>query len=190
MPALDSLIQPLITYKYLLLLPVSIVEGPIVSIIAGFLCSKGLLSLFVTYPVLIMGDLLGDTMYYSIGRWGGRSFIHRWGRFIGVKEEKLLRTDNHFKNHGGKTLIFGKTQALGGVILVAAGLGKMPYLRFIWLNLVTTIVKSFLLLITGYYFGHAYRLIDHYFGLYGVITLLLITFAAIIYFLFGRKKKA
>jgi membrane protein DedA with SNARE-associated domain len=190
MPSLDSLIQLLVTYKYLLLLPVSIVEGPIISIIAGFLCSKGVLSLFVTYPVLIMGDLLGDTMYYSIGRWGGRGFINKWGKIFGIKDGKFLRTENQFKNHGKKTLIFGKTQAMGGVILVAAGLGKMPYLRFIWLNFVTTIVKSFLLLITGYYFGHAYRLIDHYFGLYGVITLLLITFAAIIYFLFGRKKKA
>jgi len=189
MPTLDSLIQLLVTYKYYLLLPISIVEGPIVSVIAGFLCSKGMLSLFVTYSILILGDLIGDTLYYSIGRWGGRPFIRKWGKFFRIQEDKLLHTENHFKRHAGKTLVLGKTQALGGIILVAAGLGKMPYLKFILLNLAVTLVKSFALLILGYYYGHAYKLIDHYFGIYGVAMLVLMTFGILFYFIFRRKKK-
>lgn len=193
MLALDNLIGLLEVYKYHLLFPVSVIEGPIISVIGGFLCSTGFLSVYWTYAVLIMGDMVGDTLYYSIGRFGGRPILRRWGKFLRFDEDRVIRTENHFKNHAGKTLLIGKTQAVGGIVLVAAGLSKMPFFRFLGFNLIGTSVKSLILLIVGFYFGKAYRLIETYLGYYAAIITALTLGILLVYFVFApayRKRRS
>jgi membrane protein DedA with SNARE-associated domain len=151
------------------------------------LCSIGLLNLIATYAVLVLGDLTGDSIFYSIGRWGGRPFIRKWGRFFGMKENKIEITEEHFKKHAGKTLMFGKTQPLGAIILTAAGLSKMPYFKFMWINLWVTLLKSLILILIGFYFGHAYMLINKYLGFYAATSTALAIIALIIYLLIRRK---
>ncbi len=186
---LENAIQLLITYKYVLLFPWAIAEGPIVSVIGGFLVSTGILNPYITYGLLVIADLIGDTIYYCIGRFGGRPFIHRWGNFFGINEEKLMKTESHFHHHAGKTLAIGKTQPWGMLVLIASGLSKMSYVRFMWLNLAVTIFKSLGLMVIGFYFGKSYALISEYFGLYGQITILLAVIIVVAYVVFFRKKK-
>jgi membrane protein DedA with SNARE-associated domain len=189
-PSLDSMVALLATYKYILLFPISIVEGPIVSVIAGLLCSTGVLSLPVVYAVLIAGDMVGDTLYYSIGRWGGRPFIKKWGYIFGLHENRVIAMENHFKNHPGKTLLVGKTQAIGGLFLAAAGLSKMSYPLFMWFNLIGTTVKSLILLLIGYSIGHAYKLIDKYLGYYAIIASVIFMAGIAICLLLKLRKKS
>ena len=189
MPSFDQIIALLTTYKYFFLLPISIMEGPVVSTIAGFLVSTGILNPFITYLILMAGDMLGDSIYYLIGRFGGRPFVRKWGRYFGLDENKLLRTEEHFKNHAKKTLFFGKTQAWGAVILAAAGLAKMPYPRYMWLNFLGSILKVFVFLLLGYYFGKAYTVLNQYMGLYTAISLVAIAMALTLYFILKRKRK-
>jgi membrane protein DedA with SNARE-associated domain len=186
--SLDSLVGILATYKYTLLFPISVVEGPIVSVIAGFLTANGIMNFITVYIVLICGDMVGDTMYYSIGRWGGRHFIKKWGHFFGVNENKVIKLETHFKNHAGKTLLIGKTQAVGALFLAAAGLSKMSYTKFIWFNLIGTSIKSLILLLLGYFLGHAYKLIDQYLGFYAIIASAILIAAIAAYFTIKRKK--
>lgn len=188
--SLDSIINLLSTYKYALLFPISIVEGPVVSVIAGFLSAHGFLNLFITYAVLIAGDIVGDTMYYSIGRWGGRPFIRKWGKYFGIKEDKVLKIEKHFEKHAGKTLLIGKTQAIGGLFLAAAGLSKMPYWKFIWFNFIGTIPKSAILLAVGFFIGNAYKVINNYLGYYAIIATAIFLLIIGVYFFFRSSKKA
>lgn len=187
--SLDNIIILLSTYKYFLLLPIATVEGPIISVIAGFLCSTGILNIAITYLILIMGDMLGDTFYYSIGRWGGRPFLRKWGHFFGLNETRLTKLDNHFKTHPGKTILIGKTQAVGAFFLVSAGISKMSYPLFMWYNFVGTLVKSMILLLIGYFAGHAYKLIDQYIGFYGIIITTLLAIIAITYYFIRKYRK-
>ena len=186
--SLDSLIVLLSTYKYFLLFPISVVEGPIISVISGLLCSQGIFSIPITYFVLIMGDMVGDTLYYSIGRWGGRPFIKRWGHFFGLNENRLIKLDSHFKIHAGKTILIGKTQAIGGFFLAAAGMSKMSYPTFIWFNFIGTVAKSMSLLLIGYFAGHAYKLIDQYLGFYAIIITTILVAIVISYFLIKKLR--
>lgn len=186
---LDSIVQLLETYKYALLFPISVVEGPIVAVIAGFLCSENFLSIPITFLVLMAGDMGGDTMYYSIGRFGGHAFLRKWGNFFGIKEDKVMKTEEHFKKHAVKTLLIGKTQALGGIILAAAGLGKMPFSRYMWINILGSIPKVALFMVLGYYFGQGYRLINTYLGITTAIITGIAILSIIAYFLYFRKRK-
>jgi len=168
--SLTKIINLLLAYKYMLLFPIAVIEGPIITVIAGFLSSKGLFMLWIAYAIVVFADFAGDTLYYSIGKFGGRPFIRRFGHYLKIDENKLASAENYFKNHGGKTLLFGKIQAWGALILIAAGIGKMHYWRFILFCMLGTIPKSLLFILIGYYFGHAYDLINRYLGIAGAIS--------------------
>lgn len=188
--SLTNIINHLLVYRYLYLFPVSVVEGPIVSIISGFLASTNALNFWLAFLVLIAGDLVGDTLYYLIGHYGRKSFLDRWGHYIGINETKVEQLEKHFVNHGVKTLIIGKiTQLPGGAVLVAAGAAKMPYLKFMATNLVATVPKIFALLVVGYYFGRAYQQINRYFNYTSIVVGVLIVVVIIIWLLIRKKRK-
>lgn len=176
--SLPNILEWLLRYKYTFLFPVAMIEGPIISIMAGFLIANGVLNLPATYAILILGDLVGDSIYYAIGKWGGRPFIRRWGYIFGLTEEKLLSAQKRYEHHGRKALIVGKTQPWGSVVLAIAGITQMPFRNFLWINFLSSTVKSAVLLVIGYYIGQSYMRISGYINYFGAamiaVTVLLI----------------
>ena len=117
----------LLAYRYVILFPLVVIEGPIVTILAGFLASLGQFNLFICYPLIVVADVIGDLFMYAQGRWGGKPAVERWGHHFGIKPEIIVRLEEHFKKHPGKTLIFGKiSHFFGGPVLIAAGMARMP----------------------------------------------------------------
>lgn len=178
----------LIQYKYVVLFPIVVVEGPIITIVAGFLSSLGYLSAPLVFAVAVVGDLAGDCLYYAIGRWGRRGFINKWGRYIGLNEERIEHLEKHFENHSGKTLAVGKLlHGIGTVFLSAAGAAEMPFLKFFWINFFATLPKSFILMIIGFYFGQAATKINSVFEWVALGTLGAGILILIVYWLYLRK---
>ena len=64
-----------------------IVEGPLVTILAGFLASLGQFNLLICYPLIVVGDVIGDVFMYAQGRWGGKPAVEQWGHHFGIKPE-------------------------------------------------------------------------------------------------------
>lgn len=187
--ALDQLILWLSAYGYLALFPLAVAEGPIVTVIAGFLASMGLINFWLAYVVIIVGDIAGDALHYCVGRFGGRSFIDRWGKYFGVGPGQIEPIEEQFAKRGDKLLFLGKMlQGVGGAFLIAAGLIKMPFRRFIFANLLATFIKSLLLLILGFYFGYALSTINAYLERTVLISVGLALLAALVYFFYFRKK--
>ena len=177
-------------YKYLFLFPIVVIEGPIITVIAGLLVSLGHLNIFITYAVIVFGDMVGDSLYYVIGFYGRLGFVERWGHFLGMTKERVVKIENHFTNHTGKTLITGKlTHFAGAVILVAAGVAKVPYWKFIWYNFLPTIPKSLALLLLGYYFGKAYQQIDSYFNYIALAGSVVLVLTVTAYIFIKRFRK-
>lgn len=189
MTQLAYIIHLVTVYKYLLLFPIAVIEGPIISVIGGLLSAKALLNGWIAYPVLVAGDVVGDIIYYLVGRFGGRQAAKRWGPILRFTPERLDAAEKHFEENGGKTLLLGKTNAWGGVILVAAGISKMRFWKFVLYNLLGTMVKTLLLFLIGYYFGQAYDLINHYLGLAAAITTAVFTIIIVLYFYIRHRRK-
>jgi membrane protein DedA with SNARE-associated domain len=177
-------VEWILQFKYPLLFPIAVIEGPIVTVIAGFLVSLSKINVLAAFLIIVTGDLVGDTLYYIFGRSGGRRLVKRWGDKFGVPIEKLERIENHFKKHPAKTLAIGKVaHGLGGFFLTAAGLAKMPYSRFLLYNFIPTVFKTFLLLLLGYYFGNAYSQISKYLDETALIILIFSFSVVTLYFI-------
>ena len=186
----EQIISLLLQYKYLIFFPLVVIEGPIVTTISGFLTSLGYFNIFFLYVIAVIGDVSGDVLYYSLGYFGGKRIYTR-GRFLWIKMDQVQKLKNHFDNHFGKTLLFGKwTQSFGAAVLVASGVAKVPLGKFVWYNFVGTVPKTLLFLLVGYYFGRSITEFDTYFGYFTVIMFFAIVLGAgIFYFIRKRREK-
>jgi membrane protein DedA with SNARE-associated domain len=185
-----TVISWLLAYRYVILFPLVVIEGPIVTILAGFLASLGQFNLFICYPLIVVADVVGDLFMYAQGRWGGKPAVEKWGRHFGIKPEIVVRLEEHFKKHPGKTLIFGKiSHFFGGPVLIAAGMARMKLSEFLWFNFLATLPKSLILLLIGFYFGEAYAKFDKFFTFAGWAAVALIVLCAIAYFIISKLSK-
>lgn len=178
--SLQDIVTLLLAYKYLVLFPLSIFEGPIVTVIAGFISSLNKMNWVIVYCVVILGDIVGDSSIYIFGRWGGNIF-KKHGFRVGVTHKRLDMAKEYFAIHHSKALIASKlVHGIGVSGLAAAGILKIPYIRFFKTCLIISLLQSASFLMIGILFGHAYQQIGHYFDTYAA----LISLAALVIIFF------
>lgn len=142
----DAVFAVLQTHGLYLLMPLAVVEGPVVSVAAGVLSALGVLPLGPSFLVLVLADLVGDTLFYATGRFGAgllpRSLSVRLRRQARVLRVPAL---------GWRFLVIGKlTHAVGALVLLGAGMARMPLPTFLLVNLLATLPKSAALLTFGW----------------------------------------
>ncbi len=177
------MLQLLLTYKYLILIPLAIVEGPILMVICGFLVTLGVLNPILVYAILVMGDVVGDLFQYYLGYYGKR-FL----KYFKITDEKLLVTEAYFKNNYKKAIVMSKViYGIGFVGLVAGGAIRLPFGKYVKTCLVVSMTQYFIFLIIGIFFGQAYIVIEKYLNLYAAI--LSVIALVILLFVFIKKYK-
>lgn len=186
---MDNILFLLEQYTYFIILPISIIEGPIVAVITGFLASQHFLNIFIAVPVVLAGDIIGDVLHYWLGRFGNKNIIPKYGRYIGITEERLQYMEKRFdRAHIWKTIFFGKfTHAPNSLILVMAGITKVDFLMFLLVSTVSTIPKALIFILIGWYFGASYELIGNYIANFGYIMAALVGAGACIYWFYIKK---
>ncbi|HEX5612262.1 MAG TPA: DedA family protein [Burkholderiales bacterium] len=122
--------------------------------VTGALAAAGGMDIGTVMAVLILAALCGDNVNYWIGRWvGPRIFKVRESRWLNPKH--LERTHAFYERHGGKTIILARfVPIVRTYVPFVAGLGAMPYLRFLAFSVVGALVWVFSLCIAGYFFGN------------------------------------
>lgn len=161
MIALGSISTLIASHGLWLLAPIAVLEGPIVTVIAAWLASQGILNLWAVIAIVTAADLVGDVGLYALGRWGLGRMPARLRIRLGLTDERLASAAAHFEGRGGRTLLFGKiTHSAGFAVLIAAGIARMPVARFFWFNLLGTVPKSLAFVALGYAVGQSYASID------------------------------
>ncbi len=163
-------------FGYLALFPLAAVEGPVVALGAGFMVSLGYLSFLPAYAMLILGDIISDSGYYYLGRFGNRrKLVEKYGVRLGRLSRNMGIMEKLWERHGRKTMVLSKlAYGLSTPFLVSAGLVAMPLRRFVSYALPVTLIQYAGLMAAGYALGHSYRLAADYLW-YGAIL-----FAAIL----------
>ena len=93
------------------------------------------LDIWLVIPVAIAGAVMGDNLGYLIGRSLGFRALARWGRHVGLTEERLTLGRYLFRRHGGKVVFFGRFIAiLRTFAALLAGANRMPWPGFLLWN--------------------------------------------------------
>lgn len=185
-----ALVELLRTWGLLILAPLAVLEGPAVSILAGYLARLGLFDPLAVLAIVIIGDLAGDVALYLIGRKGRLVVRRQWLKRFRISPSQLARLVRRFREQGVRLILFGKfTHYLGFAVLLAAGVSRMPFARFVAACLIATIPKSAGLLAIGWMFGEAWSREDDW--LFRILTLGLAAIAlSLPFWLRGRKRAA
>lgn len=147
----------LATYGYLALFPLAVLEGPVASVVAAFLASRGLLAVAPVFVVVVLADLVGDLLYYGAGRWLLGWLRQRRGAWAGRLLRRVERLAPRIRARAGSMLLFGKlTHSAGFAVLLAAGAAHVRLPRFLAFNLAGSLVKSAVLVAAGYWFGRLF----------------------------------
>lgn len=145
------------------MLPLMIIEGPVATIIAAMLASLGAFNVFIVLIFSMLGDILGDVIFYSLGYKYGMDFVKKAGKYIGITESLVKRMEKYFLHHGGKTIFAVKsTTGLCWATFVTAGIVKMNFKKFLKYSFLGGVVWSSFLVAMGYFYGYLWREIKVY----------------------------
>lgn len=122
-------------------------------VVGALTASDGSLSLGWSLVLLSAAAILGDTVNYFIGH----SLAPRIFRNENIKylnKDHLKRTEKFFQKYGGKTIIFARFVPIVRTFApFVAGMGSMPYTRFILYNVVGGFIWVFGFVMAGHFFG-------------------------------------
>jgi membrane protein DedA with SNARE-associated domain len=158
--------------------------GETALILFGVLASQGHYSIASVIAVAAAAAIVGDNLgYWLIGRLGGRALFQR-NRWLKRWSDRLLpRAERIMQRHGGKTVFFGRFIAiLRFTAAWVAGLGRMPWWRFLFWNALGGIAWATTFGLVAYYGGKAVADAIARYGLYaagGAVVLIALAWVAL-----------
>jgi membrane protein DedA with SNARE-associated domain len=187
---LETVLILLKKYGYTFILPLSIVEGPILTVLCGFLVTMGVFNPIIVYLVVLFGDVLGDSGAYLLGLLSKKNLANQLEKFFGITEAKIETVKYKMLHHKYKTLISSKLfHGIGVTGLFVAGVTRFPYFLFLIICTTVSIFQSAIFLFIGIIFGHFYVIIDSYLNQYVMIMGILLIAGIVIVFLRRGSKK-
>ena len=122
--------------------------------VVGALAATGGLSIELVIVLLVSAALLGDNTNYWAGRWLGPR-VFRWEDSMFFSRKHLDRTHAFYERHGGKTIVIARFMPFVRTFApFVAGIGRMPYLRYLAFCIVGALFWVISLTMLGYFFGN------------------------------------
>lgn len=154
----------------------------------GYMAQEGVLNFWLVIAAAVLGNLLGSIAMYWLGKYGGRKFLQKYGKYFFIKEKEILRADIWFANYGEWTVFFGRLLPLVRTLIsLPAGIARMNFMKFVIFTLLGSIPWTFALVWAGYQLGQNWGVVEPYlkpfsYAVVGLIGLL------ILWFLFKRLR--
>src|SRR5262245_21967455 len=155
--ALDFLLQHIEMVVFLTVLAEQIgLPLPAIPVLlaAGAVAGDGQANLIVVTALSVAACLLGDMVWFELGRHRGRQTLSLLCRIALEPDACVRRTENFFLIHGIRALILAKfIPGLSTLAPALAGLFRISMGRFLLFNSAGALLWSFSFLLLGYVFS-------------------------------------
>ncbi|MDQ0223700.1 membrane protein DedA with SNARE-associated domain [Metabacillus niabensis] len=142
----------------MLALTIEFVPAEIVLPLAGYWVYQGDMTLFGTVLAGTVGGTFGPLTLYALGRFGGRPFILKYGKYFFINEEKLSKADEFFEKNGG--MVAFTARFLPGVrtlISIPCGMAKMNVWIFSIYTFLAMLPITFIYVFLGLKLGDRWK---------------------------------
>ncbi|MGE0909735.1 DedA family protein [Bacillus atrophaeus] len=172
-----------------LALCIEFIPAEIVLPLAGYWISKGDMTLIGVIIAGSLGGVAGPLTLYWIGRYGGRPFLERFGKYIFIKPEALDKSDQFFQKHGGFVAFSGRfLPGVRTLISIPCGIAKMNVWAFSIYTFLAMLPITFVYVYLGVKLGQNWKevgsILDQYMLPAGICIVLVFAI-----YLFMKKKK-
>ncbi|WNL34911.1 DedA family protein [Arcobacter cryaerophilus gv. pseudocryaerophilus] len=161
----------------------------VVMIPAGYLAYKGEMNMYLVILFGILGSLAGGIFNYYFALKLGRRFLMRYGKYIFISEDTILKMEEFFNKHGHISTFFGRLiPVVRQYISLPAGLSRMNLFVFSLFTSLGAGIWVAILAFLGYFLGGNEELIKEYLHQIIIALLVLIVIFSYLYYKFTKRK--
>ena len=169
-----------------------VIPGNVVVMLAGLYAGVGDLNIAWIVAIAFIGSLLGDNLGYLIGLKLGRPLIDKHGDFMRMGARVSL-VETYFDKYGGATILIARfVTFLGALVCPVAGMSMMNFRRFLYYELLGSLLWAMAFGLLGYFCGLNRDLIIKVFNYVGnTLLIIVLAIAAVAYVVHViRERKA
>ena len=108
--------------------------GQTILVLAAVYAGTGHLNLAAVIVIALAAAIIGNSLGFVVGRTGGRTFVHRWGRYVLLTPARMERADGFFERHGGKVVTVARfvdgLRQTNGIIAGTTGMDARRFTVF------------------------------------------------------------
>lgn len=125
---------------------------------AGVLAARGDLNLFGAIAVGVAGEVVGAYIAWFIGRYAGRGFVDRYGRYVLLTHHDLDRAEDWYQRHGAWGVFVGRLiPVIRNFVALPAGVAEYPLVPFGLLTFLGSLIWLSTMALIGYGVGSSYQ---------------------------------
>lgn len=105
-----------------------------------------------------IGSTLGAIAIYYVALWGGKPFVHKYGKWVLISRGDIEQAERFFERWGNWAIFFGRMVPLvRSLVSVPAGIVQMPIWQFTLYTFIGSFVWATGLAYGGYKLGENYE---------------------------------
>ncbi len=159
--------------------------------LATILALQGRFNSWAVFFVSIAAQLIGSSLAYAIGRYGGEPLLEKYGKYVLISKRDIQRSSTYFERYGHWLVLIGYwVPGVRGFIAYPAGIARMRLLMFLLFSAIAAVIWTAALMYVGLAFEHNLGLIDSLakqFSIVGIILVLALLAWHFRHLLPGRK---
>ena len=145
----------------LLGLMIEIIPSEIVLSFGGYLVAKGEINFWWAVVFGTVGGTIAQIFIYWIGRYGGRPFLEKYGKYLLIRKHHIDVSEAWFNKYGPGVIFTARfIPVVRHAISIPAGIACMPLGRFTLLTALAVIPWSIFFIYLGMTLGENWRQID------------------------------
>jgi membrane protein DedA with SNARE-associated domain len=144
-----------------LALMVEIIPSELVLSYAGFMVNAQKISFVGALIAGVVGGTIAQLFLYWLGRYGGRPFFEKYGKFLFIQLKHINASEKWFQKYGNIIIFTARfIPIVRHAISIPAGISKMPLSLFTLYTFAAMLPWTFLFMLIGMELGTHWQLIE------------------------------
>lgn len=169
-------------------LMIEIIPSEIVLAYGGYMVSEGTIGFIGAIIAGVIGGTIAQIFIYWIGRYGGRPFLDKYGKYLLIKKHHIDMSENWFQKYGAGVVFSARfIPVVRHAISIPAGIARMPFLKFVVLTVLAIIPWSILFVYLGIQLGSQWDDVENIAGTYTTPIMILAIVVIALYFVIKKR---
>ena len=169
-------------------LMIEIIPSEIVLAYGGYMVSEGTIGFIGAIIAGVIGGTIAQIFIYWIGRYGGRPFLDKYGKYLLIKKHHIDMSENWFQKYGAGVVFSARfIPIVRHAISIPAGIARMPFLKFVVLTVLAIIPWSILFVYLGIQLGSQWDDVENIAGTYTTPIMILAVVVIALYFVIKKR---
>jgi membrane protein DedA with SNARE-associated domain len=156
---------------------------------AGFLIIEGSFNFILVIVASTLGSITGSLLFYYVGKTGGHTLVEKYGKYVLVDTQDIVKTEEWFKKRGELTIFLARlVPVVRHLISLVAGIGKMDVKKFAVYTILGAGLWNGILTYLGFILGQHWDEVSQYTESLDLVIIILLI-AGCLYFVYRHLKR-